>query len=116
MAPTLFFYTKIGVMKLEADVRINDDATARFSVSPQGPGMYQAKLIRFNGMPNEAPPSRIILVRSVRQWTGSCDNEKLMNQLGQVIDRVVSDAPIFKKEVERTPSGRNNSPDQTRSR
>src|SRR6476660_2012057 len=102
-------------MKLEAEVRINE-ATAQFSVSPKGPGMYQAKLMRFNGMPNEAPPSRIILIRSVRQWTGSCDNEKLMNQLGQEIDRVVSDAPIFKKEIDRRPSGRNNSPDQKRSR
>jgi hypothetical protein len=110
-----FLLPKWGAMKLDAEVRINE-GTAHFSVSPKGPGMYQAKLIRFNGMPEEAPPSRIILVRSVRQWTGSCDNEKLLNELGQVIDRIVSDAPIFKKDADRRSHGRNASPDQARSR
>ena len=102
-------------MKLEAEVKI-DDAVARFEVRPKGPGMYQPELVRYNGSPNEAPPSRIILVRSVRQWTGSCDNEKLLNQIGQVIDGVVRDAPIFKKDFDRRSSGKNNSPDQKRFR
>ena len=99
-------------MKLEAVVNIEGDA-AHFHVSPRAPGMYQAELVRFTGRPDTAPPSRIILVRGVRQWAGSCDNEVLLNQLGQAIEGAVADAPIFKKERDR---GRSTSPEKKENR
>jgi hypothetical protein len=98
-------------MKLEAIMKI-EDAVAHFTVSHRGPGLYHAHLIRFNGNPDLAPPSRIILVRSVRQWTGSSDNQALLNNLGDVIDRAVSEAPIFKNEKNRKPPDQRKSPEQ----
>src|SRR5690242_15936930 len=98
-------------MKLEAVVNIEGDA-ARFMVSPRAPGMYQAELVQFSGSPDMAPPSRIILVRGVRQWAGSC-NDVLLNQLGQAIEGAVADAPIFKREKDR---GRRQSPEKRENR
>jgi len=82
-------------MKLKAVVKM-DEAVAHFAVSHKGPGMYHADLVRYNGNPEQAPPSRIILIRGVRQWTGSTDNDELLNKIGREIERAVTDAPIFK--------------------
>lgn len=96
-------------MKLEAKVKVDDDAEALFSVSRTGPGMYQAILTNYQGRPESIPPSRIILLRSFRNWTGSCDNEALLNGIGNEIDRFSADAPIFKNDNRRRSSL---SPDQ----
>lgn len=97
-------------MKIEAIVKV-DNAEARFAVSQTGPGMYSADLIGLNGQPSRSLPQRVILLRSFRHWTGSCDNENLLNELGRAIDSVVREAPIFNRNEER-----GGSPEQVRKR
>ena len=83
---------------MNAIVKI-DDAVAHFSLSPSMGGVYHAELVRFEGSPERMPPSRIMLVRGIRNWTGSCDRTELLEELGQIIDNVINDAPMFQKEA-----------------
>jgi hypothetical protein len=84
-------------MKLNAIVKI-DDAVAHFTLSPSGAGVYQAELVHYEGRPEQSPPNRILLVRSIRHWTGSCDRTDILQELGDVIDNVINEAPMFKNE------------------
>jgi len=104
---------KSGVVKLEAIVKL-ESGMAEFVIAPEGRGIYRADLVKYEGQPEFAPPQRIILTRGIRRWTGSCDREDLLGELGQMIDRLAAEAPIFKEER----SGRNtsNSPDQRENR
>lgn len=99
-------------VELKTSVKTKD-GIAHYSLLPAGPGLYHARLIRFEGRPDSAPPSRIVLVRNVRQWSGSVDNEALLNTLGSAIDKLRDEAPIFRGESDRKrPGGRNRSPEQ----
>lgn len=84
-------------MKLEAIVKVEEGA-AHFDVSPVGGGVYYARLVRYTGRPGQAPPEEIVMVRGVRNWNGSCDRTELINELGEVIDNIIIEAPIFKNE------------------
>jgi hypothetical protein len=85
-------------MKLETTVRI-ENSEAHFDIFHETHGVYRAELKRYRGRPNLAPPSHIVLVRSVRGWTGSSDQQDLLQKLGQQIDDVVSNAPLFHKDT-----------------
>ena len=85
-------------MKLEAIVNIGE-AVAHFTVTPDRHGVYHAELIKYQGSPDAAPPSRITLVRGVRRWTGSCDRQDILTELGEVIDSVKTNASIFKNDT-----------------
>jgi len=99
-------------VKIETTIKIKK-ATAHYTLAPAGPGMYYADLQKFSGKPENAPPSRILLVRNVRQWSGSIENTALLNQLGQVIDTMAEKAPIFKEVSPRRRAKQNNtSPEQ----
>jgi hypothetical protein len=103
---------KDDIVKLNATIKIGE-AKADFEFSPRGPGLYQANLKSITGRPSHPPPSTIILVRNVREWSGSCDDDNLINSLGRVIDQMARDAPIFSgKDQRRRPIGRSTSPDQ----
>lgn len=99
-------------MKLNAIVKIKD-ILAHFSLFPVGRGVYRALLTRFKGRPDEAPPEEIILARSVRHWAGSCDNPEVIRELGEAIDSLQQEAPIFKtQEDEARSRGEAGSPEQ----
>jgi len=99
-------------VKLNATIRIGQ-SRAEFELSPRGPGMYQADLKGIKGRPSQPPPSSIILVRNVREWSGSCDDDNLINSLGRVIDQTAREAPIFSgNERRRRHGGTSPSPDQ----
>lgn len=86
-------------MKLDAIVKIYDNV-AHFTVSPAGRGVYIAFLSGYQGSPEQSPPEEIVLVRGLRHWAGSCDNPDLIRELGEVIDAMSEDAPIFKRDGE----------------
>jgi len=98
-------------VKLSTTIRIGK-SRAEFELSPKGPGMYQADLKGIKGKPNQPPPSSIILVRNVREWSGSCDDDNLINTLGRVIDQMAREAPIFTGNERRRHRGRSQSPEQ----
>jgi len=86
-------------MKLDAIVKVQENV-AHFTVSPLGRGVYLAFLTGYQGAPEQSPPEEIVLVRGLRHWTGSCDHTDLVNELGEVIDALSEEAPIFKREGE----------------
>lgn len=81
-------------MELRTIVYVNG-GEACYSVESEGRGMFQAVLLNYKGNPNAEPPNCITLVRGLRKWTGSSDDERVLQFLGDVIDTAIKEAPIF---------------------
>lgn len=84
-------------MKLNAIVKVNEEV-AQYTVSPAGRGVYVARLCPGSDRSKSSFPEEIVLVRGIRHWTGSCEESHLIRELGEVIDAMGEDAPIFKRE------------------
>ena len=76
---------KILPMQMKSVVPF-DGGVAHYLVSPESSGIYQARLLRFEGTCEKLPPSELILVKGYRQWSGSFDRQDLLNSLGEAID------------------------------
>ena len=63
-----------------------DEGIAHYVVLPESSGIYQAKLIQFEGNSNNKPPDEVILVKGYRQWSGSFERQDLLNSLGEQIE------------------------------
>lgn len=63
---------------------------AYYEITPDAGGIYQARLLRYDGGDIIAPPQSVTLVRSVRRWAGSNEERLIVDALGAVIDRRVS--------------------------
>jgi hypothetical protein len=72
-------------MELEAIVQYGG-AYAYYKVIVDGQDMYHARLIRFYGSPEAAPPDKLLLVKGIRRWIGSSDDKEIMGELGRFID------------------------------
>ena len=72
-------------MELEATIKYRS-SNALFKIQKESEGIFTATLLRFNGGNTIAPPVRITLVRGIRNWTGSTDDEILLGELGKFID------------------------------
>lgn len=59
---------------------------ACFIIRKEGPGIYFANLVSYDGEEKTRPPEGITLIRGARQWNGSIDDEILLNALGKQID------------------------------
>jgi len=59
---------------------------AAYSIQPERPGIYLAKLMTYSGNSKAAPPSVITMIRGPRKWSGSIRMESLLMQLGHQID------------------------------
>jgi hypothetical protein len=77
---------------MDAIVRVGD-SLVHYKVSPEGRGIYQATLVRYEGCPTEEPPKTFLLVKSFRHWIGSDVNIALLNEVGNVIDKVSTYPP-----------------------
>lgn len=87
-------------MELKAVVKYRG-ALAHYNVSPENESVYQARLIRYDGKPDQTPPTQVTLVRGFGHWSGSNDKQDLLNKIGEVIERRITlYDPFF--------SGRNN--------
>lgn len=71
-------------MELQANVKYGN-GTAFYNIRKENPGIYLADLVHFEGDPQQSPPEQITLLRGMRYWTGSCDNEVLLHQIGKII-------------------------------
>jgi hypothetical protein len=74
---------------MDAIVRLGD-SLVHYRVSSEARGIYQATLVRYEGCPTEEPPKTFLLVKSFRRWIGSDVNVDLLNEVGNVIDKVSS--------------------------
>ncbi len=59
---------------------------ARFKINRESSGVYYAQLMHFEGSKNTNLPQEIILTRGIRHWTGSINNEAILNELGKIIE------------------------------
>ena len=75
-------------MKLKAKVEYLGKR-ASYEIAPDARGVYQARLLSYKGGDMVTPPQCITLVKSVRRWAGSHEEQPLINALGRVIDRRV---------------------------
>jgi hypothetical protein len=73
-------------MEMKAVVPFGE-GIAHYLVSPESSGIYQAKLVQFEGSPENPPPSEVILVKGYRQWSGSFERQDLLNSLGEAIEK-----------------------------
>jgi hypothetical protein len=78
-------------MELEAKVNYGLGC-ACYQIRREAPGIYFADLVFYDGERSKQPPSAISLVRGVRQWTGSCDDDGLLNELGRIIEEHLSES------------------------
>lgn len=62
---------------------------AHYAVTPDSYGIYQARLIKYEGPDVVIPPDHVLLVRSARHWVGSCDDTRFIQELGQAIEERV---------------------------
>jgi hypothetical protein len=60
---------------------------AHYKVVRENVGIFNAYLERYDGKAANTPAQTIILVRGARHWSGSVDDQTLLDKLGEVIDR-----------------------------
>ena len=60
---------------------------AHYKVVPENLGIYNAYLERYDGKAANAPVQNIILVRGLKHWSGSIEEQNLLDTIGEVIDR-----------------------------
>ncbi len=62
------------------------DGKACFRIDQEGEGIYTAHLVSWEGSASNHPPKKITFIKVVRCWSGSIDDEILVNVLGRCID------------------------------
>ena len=72
-------------MELSAVVK-HQGALAYYTVSTENQDIYHARLVRYYGSPESAPPDRLLLVKGVRRWLGSCEKQELLDEIGHIIE------------------------------
>ena len=76
-----------NILQVELEVMVNyKGSDACFSIRPERNGIYTASLISFTGESNQSPPEKITLVKGVRNWAGSIEDDILLSELGKFID------------------------------
>lgn len=60
---------------------------AHYKVIPENLGIFNAYLERYDGRAENEPPEMIILVRGLQHWSGSAEDQGLLDKIGEVIDR-----------------------------
>ncbi len=62
-------------------------ALAHYCISPENEGIYQARLLRYDGRPERTPPQKVTLFKGTPVWSGTCDRQDLLDKLGNSIER-----------------------------
>jgi hypothetical protein len=73
-------------MQLKAIVQYQG-ALAHYQISPEHEGIYHARLMRYDGRPERTPPGKVTLIKGNNLWSGNCDRQDLLNQLGDRIEK-----------------------------
>jgi len=76
-------------MKLKAVVKYRG-ALAHYNVSPENEAIYQARLVRYDGKPDQTPPIQVTLIKDEGHWSGSSDKQDLLDKIGEVIERRIT--------------------------
>ena len=73
-------------MELEALIKYRK-RNACYKIQTESGTVFSARLLYFTGDDQQAPPTTITLVKGIRNWTGSVEDEILLQQLGRFIDQ-----------------------------
>ena len=65
-------------------------AMAHFKIRKENSGIYYADLFRYDGEASNAPPEKLTIIRGIRQWTGSYNDDYLLSRLGEIIEKNIS--------------------------
>jgi len=76
-------------MELKAVVKYRG-ALAHYNVSPENEAIYQARLVRYDGKPDQTPPIQVTLIKDEGHWSGSSDKQDLLDKIGEVIERRIT--------------------------
>ena len=72
-------------MELKVKIKYKS-AYAYYRIQREGAGIYTAYLISYDGEDIQMPPKEVTLLKGVRNWAGSSDDEVFLAQLGEFID------------------------------
>ena len=61
-------------------------ALAHFKLRKENSGIYYADLVSYEGDASNAPPDKLTIIRGIRQWTGSYNDDYLLFRLGEIIE------------------------------
>ena len=64
-----------------------NNSRACFSIHQESEGIFMATLVSFQGKDHNSPPKEIVMVKSVRSWAGSVEDEALLREIGEFIDQ-----------------------------
>lgn len=73
-------------MELKAIVQYHG-ALAHYNILPEHEGIYEARLLRYDGRPERTPPQKLTLIKGSEEWSGNCDRQDLLNDLGNTIEK-----------------------------
>jgi hypothetical protein len=76
---------KLAMMEWKAVVRFLGDR-AYYEVIPEQHGIYQARLVQYEGPSGITPPENVTLVKGIRRWNGSYEEQDFLNELGNAIE------------------------------
>ena len=68
-------------------------ALAFYNIIREKDDVYSAYLREYNGI--DQPPQVLTLVKSIRHWTGSIEDEELLFELGKAIERHAESHILF---------------------
>ena len=72
-------------MELEAIIKYRS-SSACYRVQNESEGIFTATLMYYDGKDGDSLPNGITLVKGIRNWTGSIEDEILLQELGKFID------------------------------
>jgi hypothetical protein len=75
------------------------NARAHYSVLKESEGIYLAILQQYEGDKEEAPPLRIVLLKSIRNWTGSFEHPEFVKLIGKAIEEATTSQPVRKSKL-----------------
>ena len=70
----------LGDMKITAVV-LHKGSLAHYTVSEKRDGSFEARLLRYGGKDEDAPPGQVWFVKDGRHCTGSTKHQELMDEL-----------------------------------
>lgn len=76
-------------MEIMASVKFKGGIT-HYIIKSGNSGLYHARLVRHEGDLSEQPPNEITIIRGIRQWTGSYNEDFLIEKLGEMIEDAIA--------------------------
>jgi len=83
-------------MKLKAAVKYLG-ALAHYVVYRTRAGIYEARLLRYDGSPDFHPPHEILMIRGAGHWSGDIHDREFTDKIGYTIEEEARKGDIFEQ-------------------